>query len=218
MKKHTHKGYKASHKKHRRTTSETLAIELALNVTAFQGSDDVLLAPAAEVSKGSPAKVARSLQQSPRSSFKNNHPRGAGRRPRLKWGSTNSLTSAAAMLEDTSDSSSRNEEANKSHTDSETGTKSVSDNQNTQGIETKSQSQNLQGSKRASPSASEDEDTGKRLGRRGKYICGKCGQPKEGHICKVKVARSVEIQVDLAITGPSPEKGGLDTGQKSSVK
>lgn len=39
-----------------------------------------------------------------------------------------------------------------------------------------------------------------RRGPRGKYTCGRCGAKKEGHVCNVKVARSVESQVDLAIT------------------
>lgn len=39
-----------------------------------------------------------------------------------------------------------------------------------------------------------------RRGPRGKYTCGRCGARKEGHVCDVRVARSVESQVDLAIT------------------
>jgi hypothetical protein len=35
---------------------------------------------------------------------------------------------------------------------------------------------------------------------RGKYTCGRCGLPKEGHICTVPLARSVASQVDLNIT------------------
>lgn len=39
-----------------------------------------------------------------------------------------------------------------------------------------------------------------RRGPRGKYTCGRCGARKEGHVCDIRVARSVESQVDLAIT------------------
>lgn len=39
-----------------------------------------------------------------------------------------------------------------------------------------------------------------RRGPRGKYTCGRCGAARAGHTCHVKMARSVECQVDLAIT------------------
>jgi len=35
---------------------------------------------------------------------------------------------------------------------------------------------------------------------RGKYTCGRCGQPKEGHVCPVPDARSIATQVDLSMT------------------
>jgi len=39
-----------------------------------------------------------------------------------------------------------------------------------------------------------------RRGPRGKYTCGRCGARKEGHVCEVKVARSIDTQVDLEYT------------------
>ena len=36
---------------------------------------------------------------------------------------------------------------------------------------------------------------------RGKYKCSRCGKPKEGHICPVVEARSIDTQCDLSVTG-----------------
>lgn len=43
-----------------------------------------------------------------------------------------------------------------------------------------------------------DDDAG--IGR-GKYKCSRCGQPKEGHVCPVVEARSIDTQCDLSVTG-----------------
>ena len=183
-------------KKHRRTTSETLAIELALNMSDFQTQEpNEITIPEHAVVTQNPSKFVSPFEaspQSPRSSFKNNNTRGT-ERPRLQWGATNTLTSIAALLEGEANGTSKAVKNGDSHKLNRSIPQSASTITSPDfGIQ--------QGSKRSSEEATTD-DTDRRLSRRGKYVCGKCGQPKEGHICKVKVARSVEVQVDLAITG-----------------
>lgn len=53
--------------------------------------------------------------------------------------------------------------------------------------------------------------------QRGKYTCGRCGQPKEGHVCPVAVARSVHVQVDLAITRSADYLALLNLGSSCRV-